>query len=515
VTDQELEATSYASSAEETDDRVADVVRAWLAGYEAGVAAPRSRPGKKATRVVEVRDPKRLEYYTNEQKRHFSALGYDGPYKKRIGYAKLGRTIDLDPYVWDAAGDNEPPSLLNKLALRHPDVEFVILGRNSGEDPASLGLPRNVTNPWIEWKPEIAARNSGGRAQDRQYAQDTLDEIVGPAWDDLDGIISWAGQHGTSNSRIPTVENPDVLTEPQISFIHYASHIVRGINRWRDADPHGREEVWLCPDARNYIKARDIKWPLTRPVLSQFNWVRPDKLYRYGDFRSPDELEFYNAFEHNGNVWQSPYRYKYSRLELVGLPSEVAYNLDDHADRASFGIIINEARNYVKHDRLTALQDYVLPLDPAFIHGKWTKKSLEAIGRDIEPIHYSTVLDKIRSVKTTFTTPSSGSGWATTKPWEAFAVGTACLFHPEYDTQGHIIPTTRQIEEGKVDHNPDLKSLAQWLRADSPEQLEKRVKQLDNDEDAWKWVVETQRAYFEEAIEEAQCITEIEKRLGI
>lgn len=438
---------------------------------------------------------------------------------KRVGYAKLGRTIDLDPDEWGTnGGDNEPPCLLNKLAIEHPDVEWVLVGRNSGENPQELGFPDNVTNPWTEWKPAIAEHNKGGKAADRQRAQDVLDEYTRDTFLGLDGMVIWAGQHGTSNSRIPTVEDPSVLTEPQISFIHYASYLVRGINAWRDLDPLKNEEVWLCPDPRNYLKARDLKWPLRNPVLSQYNWVRPDKHERYGDMRSPDDLGFSatGAFVHNNNVWQSPYRYTYSRLETVGIPSNTVAVLDNWEERQHFGILINEARNYVKNDRLTAMLDYVKPIDPAWVYGKWTPNSLEKLGMGaIEGLHYSKVFDQVRTVKATFTTPSSGSGWATTKPWEAFAVGTACLFHPEYDTQGHIIPTLAQVESGKVDDQPELKALAQWLRVKEPDDLQKRVKALDTSRETWEWLVAAQRRHFDRQLAEKKTIKMIEGRLGL
>ena len=172
----------------------------------------------------------------------------------RIGYAKLGRSMPLPPDKWGkVGGDNEPPMLLNRLARRMPNDDFILIGRNSGENPQSVGLPANVTNPWTEWRADIKAAASAASVHDTVQR---LDEITIATWMSLDAIIVWAGQHGTSNSPIPMV-NSGELTNPQFSFVNYGSYIVRGISAWRDVDPHARQEIWLCPDPRNYLKARD------------------------------------------------------------------------------------------------------------------------------------------------------------------------------------------------------------------------------------------------------------------
>lgn len=503
-------------------------VDAWLAGYQDGFkdgggklkkARKQGSPTGKSKKDKAPTDPERFKVYISERESlPGSRYGdnFDGPYRLRVGYAKLGRTIDLDPDEWGQnGGDNEPPILLNKIALRNPDVQFVLVGKNSGDDPATMNLPPNVVNPWTDWKPIVAAANKGGRASDRQYAQNTLDEVTRGTFLGLDGIIVWAGQHGTSNSRIPTVDDRSVWTEPQISFIHYGSFVVRGINAWRSEDPLNREEVWLVPDARNYIKARDLQWPTRHPLLSQFDWVRADKLERYEVPGGPNDHGFPGAFQIADNLWQAPYEYKYSRLEMVGIPSDTPFTDDDFADRKRFGIVINEARNYVKHNRLEAMQDYIIPLEPDFIYGRWTATSLKTLGREIEPLHYSKVANTVRTVKTTFTTPSSGSGWATTKPWESFASGVVCFMHPQYDTQGHVVPTLEQVERGDVDDDAELKTLATWLRVRNPEDLAKRVDYVSASEDTWKWIVGAQRRLYEKARDEAACIAEIEERLGI
>lgn len=420
----------------------------------------------------------------------------------KIGYAKLGRAMPLPMSKWgEVGGDNEPPILLNKLAHRNPEHQFVIVGRNSGENAQAAGFPPNVTNPWEHRR---AQASQIARGKDNQVVFNELVELTAPMFADLDAIIIWAGQHGTSNAPIPKVEDPSLITSPQDSFIRYAGYIIAGINAWRDADP-SRREIWLCPDARNYLKARDLKHP-PPPVISQFDWTKLEKHYRYGDPASPPPDATWDV---SPGVWKATHRYEYKRLEIVGIP-EVRY--DGSPDgRADFGILINEARAYVSHNRLDAMRDYVKPLNPAWVAGKWSAKSLQLLGMEIQPLAWDKIWEKLRSVRCTFTTPSSGSGWATTKPWEAFAVGTVCFFHPEYDTQGHIIPTLKQAA-GK---NDTISRLASWLRVESPEELHQRVHHLAHDNDTWNWITDTQRHVFEDAVSDAQAITEIEARCGI
>ena len=443
---------------------------------------------------------------------------------KRVGYSKLGRNMPLDPKNWGVVGgDDEPPLLLKTLALTYPDVEWVLVGRNSGEKPEDVGLPSNVTNPWTELREVVSSKLRAARDTNEKIA--VYDEHTLDLFRSIDGLVVWTGQHGTSNSPIPTVGNGwDEVTKPQEAFINYASYIIRGINAFRQVDPLNREEVWLCPDPRNYVKCRDLKWPPRHPVLGQYVFDRTDKHERYTDTGTPEEYGFSDVVERvdDGHVWLARHRYVYSQLEICGiLPEHVnAWFSDDFHGRQRFGLFINEARAYVKHNRRDAFVDYVLPLKPDFVHGKWGKESQEMItalgGPTIEPAPAEVYYDKLRSVKCTLTTPSSGSGWATTKPWQAFAVGTICFFHPEYDTQGHIIPTLDQLAADGAGHlEGDLAELARWLRVDNPEQLHHRVQHLDDHPEAWLWLAQAQRRVYDQACSERRIIKMIAERLGI
>lgn len=446
----------------------------------------------------------------------------------RVGYAKLGRSILLDKKKWGAVGgDNEPLYTLLTLADAHPEVEWVIIGRNSGEDPSALGLPKNIINPWYtegwavefrEWLNASGLNHPNLNIEECQRVVAKYDEMTLAMFAEFDGLVIWAGQHGTSNTPIPKVGSGwEELTCPQDSFIYYAGYIIRGVNMFRARDPHKYEEIWLHADARNYVKARDLKWPTLHPMLGQYNFTRNEKHERYTDRRSPAECGFPEAVTEGDHVWIHPQRYMYSRLEICGiLPehSEAGVYEETWSERKRFGLFINEARAGVKLNRKDAVRDWVLRQEPDFIHGKWSKESMQMLGREITVAPWEDYYPTLRSVKSTFTTPSSGSGWATTKPWEAFGAGTVCFFHPNYDDQGHIIPTLEQVKRGEVE-SETMKQLALWLRVETPEQLTKRIDAVHTSEEAYRWLASTQRKYYDWACHTRTHLRLMEARLGL
>jgi hypothetical protein len=144
------------------------------------------------------------------------------------------------------------------------------------------------------------------------------------------------------------------------------------------------------------------------------------------------------------------------------------------------------------------MAEWVMPLNPHFVCGTWKSPEYEWI----KPAQWERYYPNLHSVRTTLTTPSSGSGWATAKPWEAFAAGTVCFFHPEYDTQNNILSDA-------PDH------LKNWLRVSSARELEARIKHLSTraGHGDWVWLVEAQRSHFELALQDLTYMRMIEERL--
>ncbi len=428
----------------------------------------------------------------------------------RIAYGKIGRSIPLDPESWGTlGGDVDVLRFMYRLASAYPDDEIVFISRNSGESPEELGWPKNVTNPWSEWRDEIP------KVTDDFTVTDVNEWCLGKlrTLDDFDAVILWLGQHGTSNWPIPKIgEKVDgEVTKPQDSFLNYVGWLTRYVNEWRDVDPINREEIWLCPDPRNYLKGREVKWPQRHPILAQFDWEREHKYERY-EASNTDYLEDFPVTEvENDHVWVAKSRYEYAAVELTALPppSKVQMTTDTSVP---FGMIVNENRKYVSRDRLSILQDWALTLPfDIEIHGKWSDKSLEELGRDIQPVPYTEMYDVLRTFRCTLTTPASGSGWATSKPWEAFAAGVICFFHPEYDSQGHIIPTRKQLR--RMDSANPLYHLGKWLRVNDVDQFHRHVAAVVNDDHVWAVLRDLQRKYYERSMAEFPLLEKVKRRI--
>lgn len=430
----------------------------------------------------------------------------------RIAYGKIGRSWKLDPTNGTSTGgDADVARALHLLARLRPNDEFILVGRNSGENPQDVGYPENVINPWTpeftkKMKSRVAELNPKTAERKGLFTPETMaavlsyfeTELTPELFDGVDEVIMWAGQHGTSNMILPQIDDRTQNTKPQDSFIQYASYLLMGINQFRDRHPE-KDTIWLCPDPRNYLKLRDLKHPLSEPVLAQYVQSRKLKHERYGDETEPPHGISWGEL---GGLWVAPQSYIYSALELTALPTPAQAEVStDFENRHDFGMLVNENRAYVSLDRNSIVKSWVLSSWPdAEIFGKWSKKSMEELGRmDIRPAPYEHVPTVLKRWRCTITTPASGSGWATAKPWECFAYGVVCFFHPGYDVQGHILPTLDQLSESDMYEafNPEGAALAKWLRVDSPEDLKRRVDYLTENPEAWKQLILAQRAYFD------------------
>lgn len=447
----------------------------------------------------------------------------------KVAYGKIGRSMPLSlDKCGNLGGDVEMAAVVGTLARRNPDVDFYLIGRNTGERPAEVGLPGNVHNPWTEWGPRLLVEKrrrglnkSNLTVEEHLKVQEVFDDITLSTITDMDRIILWAGQHGTTNAPLPGVRDPNTLTKPHDWSANYVTFLTRGVNHWRDVSPWTREEIWLNSDPRNYLKLRDLKWPLRRSVLSQYTFTNNIKHARYGDgadweWWSGHDLASLARPEDYSTLWQSSVTNVYARLEVNGLmPGTPFGNLlsfnDVWEDRKHFGLFINETRRYVREDiaRVNVMNEWVMPLVPAWIHGKWSDESMRQIAdanpdwsTDIRPAPWDQYVPRLHSVRSTFTTPASGTGWATAKPWEAFAAGTVCFFHPGYDIQSNILADAPA-------------GLADWLRVKNPAELKVRVNHLNTDVGRrdWEWLVNAQRAHFDAAVREARVFKLIEERL--
>ena len=439
-----------------------------------------------------------------------------------VGYAKLGRSMPLRlENCGSLGGDIEMVPTLKLLAERHPTVDFILVGRNSGEASHEVGLPKNVYNPWVHWAPEVRSRiNERGlnypnlSIADHIKVRNIMTAVTGDTIQSLDHIIMWLGQHGTTNTPLPSVKDRGVLTKPYDWATLYCSYLLQGINAWRDRDGGEREEVLLNSDARNYPKYRDTKWPLNHPVLAQYDQFNRLKHERYSQVGDPVDFGFRTAEwsgDRSSGVWQAEVPSIYSRLEISALVpgtpfgDTVEFN-DDFNRPFNFGMVVNETRREVNpaRARVNVLKKWVLPIKDqlGFIYGRWSVPSQQQLGLVIEPVPVLDYVKTLQQARCTFTTPASGSGWATAKPWESFAAGVVCFFHPDYDDQDHILgDAPRQLRD--------------FLRVSTPAELQRRVDMVSRDKETWLWAIDHQRVHFEKAVYEKHYLYMIEERLGL
>ena len=138
------------------------------------------------------------------------------------------------------------------------------------------------------------------------------------------------------------------------------------------------------------------------------------------------------------------------------------------------------------------------------VYGTWSTESLDRLKRDIQALPHGRAIEEMSKWRCTLTTPASGSGWATAKPWEAFLTGTICFFHPAYDDQDHIL--------GQL-QGDDEQHLYNWLRVSSAEELQNRVTHVMNDDNAYLWLATTQRKFLERVFLEDQLGNTLHERI--
>src|SRR5690606_5960135 len=171
-------------------------------------------------------------------------------------------------------------------------------------------------------------------------------------------------------------------------------------------------------------------------------------------------------------VWVINTEYVYAGPELTALDEPGSIVCADQPGPITLGVVSNENRKYVgKKNRLDLIKEWVLDNWPDTpLYGKWSKESEEAIGRKVRSIPVEEMYNQLRQFRSTITFPASGSGWATAKPWEAFAAGTVMFFHPWYDDQGHILPIRGRphwTDHAGLIAREDLQKLADFLRVES------------------------------------------------
>lgn len=403
----------------------------------------------------------------------------------RIGYGKFARSWELDPSkASTVGGDIDAARLLRRLSSALPEDDFVLVGRCKGGNPKQYDYPPNVYNPWYSdnWELPMVTYRDGLTQEDYLRPREMFRELTRGVH--LDALVLWIGQVANANSPIPpSGEDWDDcnLTNPQVMAVNYTLYLVDLCNRL------GIEPITICPDPRNYWKPREMTRPFRKPILAQYEMIRNTRHEQYQHWGLPWQA----GHVREGSQIVAKARYEYAGVELTALddPAQIRFQNDPSREHL-IGIITNENKAEVTDDtsRVLQIQKYVFERWPdAPLYGKWSEPSMEKLSRSVEPIPYTQMYDTLRRFKCTMTFPASGSGWATAKAWEAFAVGTVMFFHHRYDDQGHILPRT----------GSEFRKLRKFLVVHNQRQLWQRVEQLEKDDDLFLDIILQQRARFE------------------
>lgn len=434
----------------------------------------------------------------------------------KIGYSKFGRSIGLDPAKYGPQGDAEAPNLLFRLARRNPDHTWVIVGRRRAYDTSIL--PSNVYDPWLDGA--------------------TKEEVGEWAAANLDANVMHLGQHGSSSRPIAKVDTPwsaDDKTSPLLSAMEYGSFLSKAASGIGDRTDGRAPNILLCADPRNYLKARDFKWPATQTILAQGQLTRRNLHDRDGDLRAPEELGFVAKTKRNGEIWEVQYDYRHADLELMILDDDWQ-KLGDRPfeERKPIGVASTafwDAKPEARRSHL--IKKYIVEQFPdAEVFGKWDDKSLE----EVAPFVIGTnsvgeFNDILSSWRVTVALPpfargsKTGSQWTAAKTFQAFATNTVIFMVNELDAQGWMLPSrirtpeAHEVAEGlwsvRDGWSQEEIWLARWLRVLNPAEFAARATSVSQDQDLWTTITTIQRASLLRRWEDQYLERTIEHFLGI
>ena len=398
----------------------------------------------------------------------------------KIAYGKLGRSYTLSlGKSSNVGGDVEVVNLLNHLRQDH---EVHLIGPNRCD--------ARLENTVQYWDHGDLFDNLPGVNDHNRFPDDPvymaflqrLEEIT-PKLPKLDAWLIWLGQHGTSCSFLPRImkersDTPDPrlkgMTSPLMSLINYVYPLVHVINHL------GIKPIWLCPDPRNKLKARDLWDKDQEPVIAQYN------TYRDNSFYSPAL-----------GLRDNRVHYVYGAIELLAvdrdrLSEESFCEVMRHDRKLLCGMLVNEGyAGLGKNGRLYILQEWMKNVPDWEIFGSWTKNSQYTLARRITTVPVEDVTKTLGRWRSTLTMPATAGGWATAKPWECFAAGTVCFRHPLYDDQDHIYGQHMNSE------------LRDFLSPRSPDQFATRVHALAEDM-LWRSIAQRQFHYLMQSVEREQ-----------
>jgi hypothetical protein len=451
------------------------------------------------------------------------------------------------------------------LALRNPDVDFILIGKNDGE---MSGFPNNVVNPWpadVPRAPWVEAgvgdcaicggQHDGLRLNNRVSLE--AEEYVISLAAQLDGMIMHVGQHGVTHRPIPAANtswkdivnadpgacgaqlNGDAsldqrLTKPYVWARNYGSATVRALNAFSDVTDGRGPVVWIVTDPRNYLKARDVKWPTGEDdVLAQYAYSRTAKHERYQDPRLPSELGFGDWVRplRSGEVWESRVTYRYGGIEMMILPDDWGtWGPASFEQRLPVGVASTSfAKNIPNNERRRSqlIRDYVLKAFPdAEVWGKWDEGSLRDVPPGTVQLNDPGIFPELLNRwRVTISLPALGSSWTVAKPFQTWAANVVTFMVGRLDDHGFVLPTRRRVKgvpavaDGlysiRSDWTEDELTLARWARVDKPEEFHARAGQVAGSRELYDALTRVQRTLLRRRWNEHLVETKIERKLGL
>jgi hypothetical protein len=414
----------------------------------------------------------------------------------KVAYGKFTRSWNSERgKASTVGGDIDVWRLLQRLAKRRPQHEYVLVGRHQG----GIGeFPSNVSTIWDDRMNTVKLADGTVTLQNYNDFMDTWCAVTDPV--EVDSCVFWLGQVGNANSPIPMIGtdwSDNKLANPYVMNVRYTAPLCDFVNR-RGIDP-----ILLTPDPRNWWRPREIWRPFKRPVLGQYNMVKDTKHEQYDHWGQPWQV----GYPREESVIVAQAEYAYAGIEYTALdePEQIAFS-EDYDRPHHIGIISNENKKEVPDavSRLVQLKEWVLSLNPDTpVHGSWSEESRADLKREISSVPLEMMQPTLRTFRATVTFPASGSGWVTAKWAEAASAGTVCFIHPGYDDQDHIFRHADKLK---------YRELKKFLRVYTPRQLKTNLAALERDRSLWLAIITMQRELFLENFNRweggAKCVIE-------
>lgn len=369
----------------------------------------------------------------------------------RIAYGKLGCSTHLEA-ASNLKGDLEVRNLLLRLLAAGHTIDLVSKHRGP--------LPPGVRSQWDDTGAfrGVIGLSSTERADLCDHGVESSPRYVEYAAEvaravrelpDYDAWVIWLGEHNGPCWPLPLKNSPTGYCRPYVSRINYAWPLVAALN-YRHVVP-----IWLCPDPRNVLRCDNLDPQLIgrRPILAQYD-------------------------ETNRNS-----RYLYAGIELLAIDHALVDTVTPHAARRPYGAMLNEgSKDSRPLGRRNLARPWILDLQGEMV-GAWRPETIAEMGIEQPRVITAAEIPKVvGGWASTIALPINASGWATAKPWEAFALGTVCFAHPAYDDQDHVYDWIRDAD------------LRRFLRPPDPATLAKRVAAVARSEILWRELSKAQRA---------------------